>query len=295
MDINTRSIILAFATLLGIATIISFIQIGLFSSPITTSAIVLAAAFGILLVTYQTNDRQIEVTGTILGGAGITASVLYSVLQLASGSVVLTLSLGFLSIMFLGVAYVIQSDEELIQPVHLKIAFGVTLVLAVLIVGVDVTMASPQVEVTQYDSIQQSPPEDGYRSQYTVGQITVTNNALLPQSVPRDTIPSTQACLTGVEASQITNDSEEARRLDQEFQNLHLSYNRPYDPLFSYESHQSQLRFPEHFARMIEQSDAYTLSDITIQTSDECPDTTEKPTLTILDGNQSEYPQPVAA
>lgn len=293
MDINTRSIILAFATVLGIATLISFIQIGIFKSPLTTSAVVLAAAVGTLLVTYQTGDRQIEVTGTILGGAGITIAVLYSVLQLASGSIVLTLSLGFLSVMFLGVAYIIQSDEELIQPVHLKIAFGVTLILAVLIIGIDVTMAAPHVEVTQYDTIQQAPPENGYGSQYTVGEVVITNDALLPQSVNRDEMPANQACLTGVEASHLTNDTEEAQHLNREFQNMHLSYDTPYDPLLSYESHQSQLRFPDHFARMIEQSDRYELSEITIQTSEECPETTETPTVTILEGDQPQNPRPV--
>lgn len=290
MDINARSIILTFATVLGVATILSFIQVGLFKSPITTSAIVLAASVGILLVTYRTGDREIEVTGTVLGGVGITAAILYSVMQIASGTLVLTISLAFLTTMFLIVAYIIQSDDEIVQPSHLKIAFGVTVILAIIVVGVDVTMATPQVQITHYDSVQQTTTGERYHSQYVVGEVVIKNDAPLPQEVNRDAVPSNRACLTGVEPSALTNDSEEANHLQNEFQEIRLAYSTPYEPLMSYGSHQSHLRFPDHFARLISQSDAYELSDITVQTADSCPDSTDDPTLTIVEGSSTSRP-----
>jgi len=288
MDITVRNILIWVASILGAGAIGTFLSTGVFNSPITVSAVLIAIGAIIFVGTTKTDDRPVEIAGTVLSAFAVIIASLYSVMQLTSGTIMITLTLTILAIVFGFAAHTFQTDSPLLTPKQVKIAVIIVVIIAVSIIAVDVAAGEPQQTVTLYDSIEQNNSAD-YGPEYVIGEVTFTNPSPLPQRLGYDSRVTYQACLTGVSASDMTNDSRQQQELERHFNNVHLSQTSTNQVIF--DSYTSEIGFPSHIVDMLEQGDV-NATEVSVVTAETCPDETEDPQITVItDSKQQVIPQ----
>jgi len=277
MEITVRKILLSFASILGIASIITFISTDLFTSPLTTTSILLLVGVGLFVGTKYSTDKPAELATSILGGFAIIVGSLYSVATLASGPIMITLSLVILSVIFGFAAYITQTDKQLVTTKQVKILFLLISIITISLIVVDTTTGDLQNEVIFYENIQIE--NDEYGQEYIIGEVTVSTQTPLPQRIGYDNAVRYEACVTGINTSTIANSSAEEEEMNAMLSNIQFRYNSPNQIL--YNSYTSKLEFPSYAVDVIQMADV-TISSVPVETSETCPESTDEPTITIL-------------
>lgn len=275
---NVKTLLSAIGGLMGIGAVVMFVQTNLFTSPITTSIAIIAVGFAVLAAMKQTGDRELELTGVIICSVSLIAGVLYSVLQLTTGSLTITITLGFFSVMFLLAAYLTQTDQEFVTDRNTKIAAIIFIILAIGIGGVDAFMGPPTYDIELNDTVTREPMEEqtpyGLEGhQYALGTVTVTNPSFLPQEADK---PNYRACLTGVNFE--SKDQDE--RFDERFQNDLSIYTTDMNRYIT-GTQTATLSLPSGLVPDIESRTNTKVTDYTVQMKASCPDSTEEPTITV--------------
>lgn len=276
---NVKTLLAGIGGLTGIGAVVMFVQTELFTSPITTSLAVIAVGFAVLGVMRQTEDRELEFTGVILCAVSLIAGVLYSVLQLTTGSLTITIALGFFSAIFLLAAYLSQTDQEFVTKRNTKIAAIVFILLAVGTAGMDVLMGSPTYELELNDTVMKEPMDErtpyGVEGhQYVLGTVTVTNPSFLPQEVDR---PNYRACLTGVNFE----GADQKERFDERLQKDLPVYTTGLDRYIT-GTQTVKLSLNSGLVPDIESQTNTKVTDYTVQMKANCPESTEDPTITVI-------------
>lgn len=256
MKIKTETILVVLAIILGLISTSLFIASGLFKSPITDSMLIVSFGSVVLYFTRRTGEDVIIKGGQVIFSLTSVLSVFYFVTQLSLGQIALSATFAAFTVILLMSAYYYTRDQVVLTEKRVKI-FVIIIVLVFAIVSVvDVVSGTPNVETSINDN--QTAERQEFR--HKIGTLKITNPSLLPQKY--DGYPEYDTCLTGVEFSE--------DRAPQTTDTTTYS-NKP-DIIVRNASADMMVSYPVD-----------NLEEVNVETSDECPDSTDEATVHFIE------------
>lgn len=201
MEVNTKNILVVLSIITGLISTLFFITTGLFKSPLTNVALILAVTSGILYGTENLDDRSLNMIGRLIFVLSSIITSIYLITNFFTGDLVLAFSFALITIILILSAYLTTLDRKILTR---QVLVGIVVIFVVLFgtfILLEATDGGENVNIELYDN---AVSEDS-SSDYHIGEMEVTNNGLIPKYY--DT-PRYGACFAGFDVSGIEEEMD---------------------------------------------------------------------------------------